>query len=159
MTFHNDSVWKVHMAAEPMDTTADENEICQIIAEMTEGFNAHNGYAASRMYLPNARFVSVRGEMMEGQAAIEKGLTSIFKTRAGNATLRTLDVAIRFLRPDVALAHVTNELSGLVSPDGDQLSSHQEISLRVFIKEDGRWQLAAFHNTMIRPFALHHTDC
>jgi uncharacterized protein (TIGR02246 family) len=141
------------VAAEPVGEAADEQEIRQVITEMTEGFNRHDGRAASRMYLPNASLVTVRGEIMEGQATIEKGLSSIFETRARNATHRTLDIAIRFLRPDIALAHVTNELSGLAAPDGQALPSHQELSLRVFIKEDGRWQVAAFHNTMIRSFA------
>jgi uncharacterized protein (TIGR02246 family) len=140
------------VAAEPLGKPMDENEVRQVITEMTEGFNRHDGRAASSMYLPNATFVTVRGEMMEGQSAIEKGLTSIFQTRARNATLRTLDVTIQFLRPDIALAHVLNELSGLLAPDGQPLPSHQELSLRVFTKEDGRWQLATFQNTMIRPF-------
>ena len=130
----------------------DENEIRQLITEMTAGFNRHDGRAASSMYLPNATLVTVRGEMMDGQAAIEKGLTSIFETRARNATLRTLNVTIRFLRPDVALAHVTNELSGLVAPDGQPLPSQQGLSLRT--KQDGHWKVAAFHNTMIRPFVV-----
>jgi uncharacterized protein (TIGR02246 family) len=132
----------------------DENEIRQLITEMTAGFNRHDGRAASSMYLPNATLVTARGEMMDGQAAIEKGLTSIFETRARNATLRTLNVTIRFLRPDIALAHVTNELSGLVAPDGQPLPSQQELSLRVFTKQDGHWKVAAFHNTMIRPFVV-----
>lgn len=139
-------------AAEPLAKPMGENEIRQLITEMTAGFNRHDGRAASSMYLPNATLVTVRGEMMDGQAAIEKGLTSIFETRARNATLRTLNVTIRFLRPDIALAYVTNELSGLVAPDGQPLPSHQELSLRVFTKADGRWKVAAFHNTMIRPF-------
>jgi uncharacterized protein (TIGR02246 family) len=132
----------------------DENEIRQLITEMTAGFNRHDGRAASSMYLPNATLVTARGEMMDGQAAIEKGLASIFETRARNATLRTLNVTIRFLLPDIALAHVTNELSGLVAPDGQPLPSQQELSLRVFTKQDGHWKVAAFHNTMIRPFVV-----
>ena len=68
--------------AQPAGTAADEAAIRQVIAEMTEGFNRHDGEAASRMYQPNARLVTVRGEVMEGQAAIEQGLTSIFQTRA-----------------------------------------------------------------------------
>lgn len=118
--------------AQPAGTSGDEAAIRQVIAEMTEGFNRHDGEAASRMYQPNARLVTVRGEVMEGQAAIEQGLTSIFQTRARNATHRTVDLTIRFLRPDIALAHVTNELSGLVAPDGQSLPSHQELSLRVY---------------------------
>jgi hypothetical protein len=50
---------------------------------------------------------------MKGQIGIEKGLASILTTRAKSATQQTKDVTIRFIRPDVALANVTNELSGL----------------------------------------------
>jgi uncharacterized protein (TIGR02246 family) len=141
------------VGAQQTGAATDEQAIRQVITEMTEGFNSHDGRAATRMYMPEARLVTVRGEVMEGQAAIEKGLTSIFETRAKTAKHRTLNVSIRFLRPDVALVHVTNELSGLVAPDGAALPSHQELSLRVFAKQDGHWQVAAFHNTMIRPFA------
>jgi hypothetical protein len=55
----------------------------------------------------------------------------------------------------VALANVTNELSGLVAPDGQALPAHQELSLRVFVKNASTWRVAAFHNTMIAP--LHTT--
>ena len=132
---------------------ANEDAIRQVIVEMTTGFNSHDGRAASLMYAPDAKLVTVRGEVMNGRAEIEKGLSSIFATRAKNATHRTLDVSVRFIRPDVALAHVTNELSGLVAPDGQALPAHQELSLRVFTKVDGQWWVAAFQNTMIRPFA------
>lgn len=141
-------------AASAQTGETEEAAIRQLITEMTDGFNQHDGLAASRMYLPDASLVTVRGEVMEGQPAIEKGLTSIFQSRARNATHRTVDVRIRFLRPDVALAFVTNELSGLVAPDGQSLPSHQELSLRVVVKDASRWQVAAFHNTMVRPFAV-----
>ena len=39
-----------------------------------------------------------------------------------------------------------------MAPDGQTLPSHQELSLRVFAKEAGVWSVAAFHNTMVRPF-------
>lgn len=139
--------------AQQTGPATDEQAIRVMITEMTDGFNSHDGRAASRMYMPEARLVTVRGEVMEGQAAIEKGLTSILETRAKTATQRTLDVSIRLLRPDVALVHVTNELSGLIAPDGSALPPHQELSLRVLAKQGGRWQVAAFHNTMVRPFA------
>jgi len=131
----------------------DEAAIRKVIVEMTDGFNSHDGKTAARMYVTDARLVTVRGDVMNGQAAIEKGLSGIFATRARNATQRTLDVTVRFIRPDVALANVTNELSGLVAPDGRTLPAHQELSLRVFVKDAGIWQVAAFHNTMVAPFA------
>ena len=132
----------------------DEETLRNIVVAMTEGFNRHDAKAAAQMYAPDARFVTVRGEVMNGQPAIEKGLAAILGTRAKNASQRTLDVAVRFPRPDIALVNVTNELSGLVAPDGQALPSHQELSLRVFIKESGVWQVVAFQNTLVRPFGV-----
>jgi len=131
----------------------DEDAIRKVIGVMTEEFNNHDAKAAAKMYEPDARFVTVRGEVMNGQPAIEKGLGSILGSRARNASQRTLDVAVRFLRPDIALVHVTNELSGLVALDGQVLPIHQELSLRVFVKEADVWRVAAFQNTLIRPFS------
>jgi uncharacterized protein (TIGR02246 family) len=130
-----------------------EAGIRKIIVEMTEGFNSHDGKAASRMYAQDARLVTVRGDVMNGRAEIEKGLNAIFATRAKNATHSTKDVTIRMIKSDVAFAYVINELSGLVTPDGQSLPAHQELSLRVFVRDGGIWQVAAFHNTMIAPFA------
>jgi uncharacterized protein (TIGR02246 family) len=138
--------------AQNVGSSVDEDAFRKIIVAMTEGFNRHDGRAAAQMYEPDARFVTARGEVMNGQPAIEKGLASILSSRARNASQRTLDVSVKFIRPDVALAHVTNELSGLVSTDGQALPSQQELSLRVFVKDAGAWRVAAFQNTMIRPF-------
>ena len=130
----------------------DEEAIRKVIVEMTEAFNKHDAKAATRMYTPDADLVTVRGDASKGRDAIEKGLAAIFASRAKAATLKTLEVRIRFIRPDVAVAHVTTELSGLVSPDGQKLPAHRELSIRVFVKEQGIWRVAAFHNTMVRPF-------
>ena len=138
--------------AQSVGSREDEEAIRKIIAEMTEGFNKHDAKAATRMYTPDADLVTVRGEVMKGAAEMEKGLAAIFATRAKEATLQTLDVTIRFIRPDVAIAQVTNELSGLVSPDGQKLPAHRELSMRIFVKDGGTWRITAFHNTMVRPF-------
>ncbi len=138
--------------AQNVGSRGDEDAIRKVVLRMTEDFNRHDAKAATQMYVPDARFVTVRGEVMDGQPAIENGLASILGTRAKNASQRTLDVAVRFIRPDIALVHVTNELSGLVAPDGQALPSHQELSLRVFVKESGVWSVAAFQNTLVKPF-------
>jgi uncharacterized protein (TIGR02246 family) len=132
---------------------AGEAEIRSVIVDMTEAFNRHDARAATEMYAANGDFVSVRGETAHGAGEAESKLAAIFTTRAREATLRTIDVRVRFIRPEVALAHVTNELSGLTAPDGQKLPAHQELSLRVFVKTDGKWQVSAFHNTLVRPFA------
>ena len=122
-----------------------------LVDRMTAAFNAHDARAATAMYAEDADFVSVRGEHAHGRIEIEKRLARIFATRAGAATLRTLDTSIRFPRSDAAIVHVTNELSGLVAADGSRLPPHQELSVRVLLKAKGQWKVAAFHNTIIAP--------
>jgi len=130
----------------------DEEAIRNVILQMTEGFNKHDAKAATQMYTSDADFVNVRGDKYNGAEEIQKKLAAIFLTRAKQSTLKTLNVSVRFVNPELAIAHVTNELSGLVDSAGLTLPSHQELSVRVFIKENNNWRVTAFHNTMIRPF-------
>jgi uncharacterized protein (TIGR02246 family) len=127
----------------------DEEAIKKVIAGTTEAFNKHDAKAFARFYTPDAELVTVRGERMKGVAEIEKGLAAIFATRATAATLKTLDVSIRFIKPAVAVAHVTNEMSGVVNAGGQEMPPHRELSIRVLVKEKGTWRVTAFHNTII----------
>lgn len=132
------------------ETRRDEDSIRAVMAATTDAFSRHDAKAWVKFCTPDAQLVTVRGESMKGIAEIEKGLTTIFQTRGRNVTLTTLRVAVRFVRPDVALAHVTNELSGLISPEGLTLPPHRELSIRVVVKDEGVWRITAFHNTIVQ---------
>ena len=127
-----------------------EESIRAVMTATTDAFSRHDAKAWVKFCTPDAQLVTVRGESMNGIAEIEKGLTTIFQTRGRNVTLKTLDVTVRFIRPDVALAHVTNELSGLLTPEGQTLPSHRELSIRVLVKDQGVWRITAFHNTILQ---------
>jgi uncharacterized protein (TIGR02246 family) len=142
---------RLGMAQSP-SSRGDEEAIRKVIVAMTEGFNQHDAKAATRMYTPDADLVTFRGDWFKGREEIEKGLAAIFATRAKGATKKTLEVTVRFIRPDIAVAHVTSELSGLVSPDAQKLPALQELSIRVFVKEQGTWRVSTFHNTRVSPF-------
>jgi hypothetical protein len=49
----------------------------------------------------------------------------------------------------VALAHVSIEMSGLVPPDGHAVPPSHELNLRVFVRDEEAWRVAAFHNTVV----------
>jgi len=139
-------------ADDALGSPADLAAINEVITQTTAAFNLHDAKAFSRYYTPDAWLVTVRGESMAGTSEIESGLASIFESRAKSTKLDTLDVSIRFVRPDVAVAHVLNELSGLKSPSGELLPAHRELSIRVLVKNHGVWLVTAFHNTIVRPF-------
>jgi uncharacterized protein (TIGR02246 family) len=138
-------------ADEAPTNPAELDAIRRVITETTAAFNQHDAKAFARYYTPDAWLVTVRGESMAGTAEIEKKLASIFESRAKSAKLKTLEVSIRFITPEVALAHVLNELSGLKSPSGELLPAHRELSVRVIVKNDDVWRVTAFHNTIVQP--------
>lgn len=132
------------------DSPNDEESIRAVMTATTDAFSGHDAKAWVKFCTPDAQLVTVRGESMKGIAEIVKGLTAIFQTRGRNVALKTRDVTVRFIRPDVALAHVTNELSGLISSEGQTLPPHQELSIRVLVKDQGVWRITAFHNTILQ---------
>lgn len=137
-------------SAQTSGTRTDEEAIKAVIDGITDAFNKHDATAWIRFAATDAQLVTVRGEFMNGASEIEKGLTALFQGRNRTATIRMLDVRIRFITGEVAIAHVTNELRGVVNAAGEQLPAQRELSLRVFVKRQGVWRLTAFHNTTLQ---------
>jgi len=54
------------------------------------------------------------------------------------------------IRPDVALVHVTNEISGVLDAAGQTLPPSGELSLRILVKDQGVWRMTALHNTVVQ---------
>ena len=126
----------------------DEAAVRNVIMQMTENFNKHDAKAMASVFTIDGDLVNVYGTRLNSQSTIEAGLARMIKSDVPTATLKTVDVDVRFIRPDVAIAHVTNELSDQVNPGQQPVPQHHELSIRVFVKETGVWRVAAFHNTI-----------
>ena len=135
-----------HAFAQPRE---DEEAIKRIIGAMDEAFNAHKPDAS--LFARDADFVNVNGTWLKGVANIESGRRSAFETRLKNARTRSVDVHVRFVRPDVAIVHATSETAGITASDGREFPPQRELNVRVFVKEEGRWLVTVFHNTPLRP--------
>jgi uncharacterized protein (TIGR02246 family) len=98
-------------AQAPGGRTEDE-AIRAVIDTITDAYNKHDALAWTRVATTDAQLVTVRGESMNGATEIEKGLTALFQGRNRNASVKMLDARIRLITADVAIAHVTSELSG-----------------------------------------------
>jgi len=125
----------------------DEKAVRQVIADMTAAFNRHA--TITPLVAEDADFVTVLGMWSKGAAEIDRNRRRRFETALKDASVTTLDVRVRFIKPDVAVAHVTQEMKGMLDSDGAKLPLHRELSTRVFVKKDGRWLLTAFQNTTV----------
>ena len=82
----------------------------------------------------------------KGRATIEKAHYQTFNTIFKNTTLSLTVNQIRFLRPDVAVAHVTGHKD---APENEpELVSDANVTL-VMTKDKQGWRIAAFQNTQI----------
>jgi uncharacterized protein (TIGR02246 family) len=130
-------------------TPADERAIRQAIDAMTAAFNGRDDAATEAVATADADFVTVTGNWTKGANAYTQARRKRFATALKNASIAPIDTHIRFLKPDVALAHVTHEIRGMLDESGRELPPQRELSSRSFLKSDGKWLMTAFHNTTV----------
>lgn len=117
-------------------------EIKAAVAAMEAAWNAADADGFARPFWRDAEFVDIKTLRDSGRDDIRSRHVWLFKGvfRGSQVAYQVLDV--KPLALGVALAHVT---AALDTRDGriDTLASC------VFVHEDARWQLAAFHNTQV----------
>ena len=127
-------------------------DIHEVVRKVQDGWNTGDGQAFAAPFAENADYIPVHGMHARGRAAIGEGHQQIFDTfyKGSNNTFTVEDV--RFIRPDVAVAHVHHHLrlqAPVKWPSGETVRGAQARSTWVLTKDGGKWLVAAFHNTHI----------
>jgi uncharacterized protein (TIGR02246 family) len=123
-----------------------EAAIREAIRKAQDGWNAGSAEDFAAQFAEDADFVLVNGRHVKGREAIANGaradFSSIFK---GSSNTYTVE-AIRFIRPDVAIAHV-HQL--LIYNDGEITHEATARSTWVLTRHEDVWIITAFQNTAI----------
>ncbi len=116
---------------------------------MQNGWNANSGQQFAEPFADDADYVIVNGVHVQGREAIGVGHQQIFDTiyKGSNNTLSVEQ--IRFIRPDVAIAHVHAHLKFNAGGEPQKASAR---STWVLAMESGEWEIAAFQNTPLVQF-------
>ena len=124
------------------------------IASADEAWTRGDAAAFSRWVQPDCVFTNIFGMVFVGHDAFEAQHGRIFATIYKDTRLRQSIEHLRFLRPDVAVVDTGAVVSGLKglapglhSADG---ALHTKL-IQVFVKEQGEWWVAAFHNVDVKP--------
>jgi uncharacterized protein (TIGR02246 family) len=128
---------------------SDESAIRKSIEDTIAAFNTRKASAILQVYTQNLDVVTTRGEHLRERDDLAGRLQGLFSRPDFSLQQRLVDLTIRFVRDDVALAHVEIEMSGAVSASGEPQPPHRELSLRVYVQEEGTWRVTAFHNTVM----------
>jgi uncharacterized protein (TIGR02246 family) len=134
-------------AQTPQGSSADEAAIRQIVQQLQDGWNAHDGKAFAAPFAADADYVVINGMKIKGKEEIEQGHTGIFTTIYKDSHNAGAVKGIRFLRPDIAVVHVEWTLEVRT---GDKVEKARAICSMTMTKAGGKWVIAAFQNTPIR---------
>jgi uncharacterized protein (TIGR02246 family) len=129
---------------------ADDSAIRQVQAQQAEAWNRHDAHAYASLFTPDGDVVNVVGWWWQGRSEIEGKLTQAFAVMFRESKLSVADVKVRFLTPEVALAHVRWTMTGAKAPPG-MPEPRQGIQTQVLQKQAGKWLIAGFQNTNAIP--------
>jgi uncharacterized protein (TIGR02246 family) len=131
-----------------MDHTDDIAAIRAVIADIEAGFNENDAERSVAQFTADATAVDVAGRLLAGREALLAAHRAGFAGPLADQHARYELGEITFLRPDVALAH---KRARAVAADGTPLElDHTMIALYVFVRDGGRWRVAARQNTLTR---------
>ncbi|TLG18123.1 SgcJ/EcaC family oxidoreductase [Nocardia cyriacigeorgica] len=129
------------------DHAADREAIEAIISTVETAYNTNDAELMVRDLAANAVVGNAVGVLQRGREAVleasRAGLAGFLK----DEYVRYEVTDIRFLRPDVAIAH---KAARAVTAEGEPIDIDPAmIALYVLVKQDGRWWVAARQNTLV----------
>ena len=133
--------------------SAEEAAVKAAVQSFVDAWNRRDMEAFAALFTEDADFVNVRGTRWIGRSAIRAGHAAAHATIFKNSQLRILELSVRFLKPDVAVARWACELSGQTTPAGESVPARKAIHTFVMTKTQERWLIVVAQNTDIVPAA------
>ncbi len=122
----------------------DEAAIQGMLTVSGKGWSAGDAKLTSSVYTEDAQWMNAFGRRKNGRAEIEAFLTWLFAHPGEQNTKTTLrrDSPIKFLRPDVAVVHFYQEVTGQLTDDGKETPKRRIHVTKIVTKENGKWLIA-----------------
>jgi uncharacterized protein (TIGR02246 family) len=136
-------------------TVLDEAVWDAMAAGLESAWNAGNGEAYASFFAEDADFINIFGHHGKGRRAIAEAHNRIFQTVYAGSTVRCTVKQARLLTGDTALIHLESHLH---VPQGPMAGDLHAVPSAVLVRSRDRWQIAAFHNTLVQPPPFAHNN-
>ena len=124
----------------------DEADIRSVAMRQADTWNRHDAKAYAALFTDDCDVVNVVGWWWKGRAELERKLTAAFRFVFAKSSLTIGEVQVRFLSPEIALAHARWSMVGARTPAGIP-EPREGIQTLVFTKRSGLWLISGFQNT------------
>jgi len=133
----------------------DDLAVRQIIQEQVVAWNKGDAEAYSRHFAADGTFTNILGMFFTGHDAFRERHDQIFKGAFRGTTKQEDVVSIRFWRPDVAVVETLQTVNGVQKlfpgTSADAKGRLRTRLLQVFVKINGEWKIAVYHNVDVKP--------
>ena len=124
----------------------DEAAIRQVQVLQAAAWNQHDARAYAKLFAEDGDAVNVVGSWWRGRSEIERKLGEAFELVFARSTLTITDVDVKFLGPNMAVAHVSWTMVGAKATP-NMPEPREGIQLQVLTKQAGGWLIASCQNT------------
>jgi uncharacterized protein (TIGR02246 family) len=132
------------------DALADNLAIRALATQQADAWNHHDAKAYAELFTEDCDVVNVVGWWWNGRVELERKLATAYTTMFKSSTLTFTDVQIRFLTPQLAIAHMRWTMTGATPPPG-MPQPKQGIQILLVQKQADKWLINAFQNTNAIP--------
>jgi uncharacterized protein (TIGR02246 family) len=124
----------------------DKKAIEVVLARLPETWNRSDMRSYSALFSPDVDFVNIVGMWWKGHAENERQHLALQERFKGTKWTNT-ETKVRFLKPDVAVAHVLWEMTGYARMSSEKVPLLKGIITAVLTKHGSEWLITAFQNT------------
>jgi uncharacterized protein (TIGR02246 family) len=122
-------------------------DIHAVIASLVDAWRRHDADAFGALFTDDATYTTFMGTCYRGRRAIVDSHRALFDKPLKGTQLASEIDAIRFYGPDTAIATGRGDTFRNRPP-----ASLSKVQTYTLVREaDGRWRIAAFHNTQRKP--------
>ncbi len=139
-----------HGTAYAQGRSADEQAIRRLIQAHAVAWDSSDAKAAAAVFAPDAVWVTSSGRRLVGRPEIERAHAQWFADglfTGGSTEIPPEALAIRVLRPDVAVADFQWVYLGGKRPDGKPIPPSRGNMFIVVTRESGKWLIAELRHT------------
>ena len=127
-------------------TRSDEEAVRKLPQAFVDAWNKHDGHELAKIMADDVDFVTVGATWIHGRPDFEKYHTRLLSGRFRESMTTPLQIAVRFLRPDIAVAHWSWTIVGDKNPDGTVRERRYGMMTIVAEKRNGAWLVVASQN-------------
>ncbi|MEU6830806.1 SgcJ/EcaC family oxidoreductase [Nocardia beijingensis] len=127
-----------------VDQRTDEDEIRDLLDRQARAWAEGDAESFAAVFTPDADYITWLGTHFKGRAAIATSHVPLFEKYLKGTRLDGEITQLRFLTPDVAVVHGRG---AVLKGRRRRTRRNTKVQTTVAVRQNGRWQIAAFHNT------------